>query len=312
MLTDSLINDRIHAVRQFNRFITRHIGALKEGLLDSPYSLIESRILFEIANCNPLTSTDLSRNLGLDAGYLSRVLTRLEEQGLINKEPSNTDRRQRILSLTSGGKQAFSILNKSSYDEIGALLRTLSEVEQQQLIHAMETIQGLLEQKKKERNLEPYFLRQHQPGDMGMIVHKHGALYWKEYGWDEHFEALVAQITADFIDNFNPKRERCWIAEMDGEVVGSIFAVEESEEVAKLRLLLVDPKARGLGLGSRLVDECIKFSRHTGYKKLVLWTNSVLVEARHIYKKKGFELVAAENHHSYGQDLVGETWELLL
>ena len=311
-MSNTTFEERINAVRHFNRFITRQIGALREGLLHSPYSLTESRILFEIATNGNITASDLSRELGLDAGYLSRILTRLEEKGLIYKERSEKDGRQRILKLTNEGESAFSLLNSRSYNEVAELLSELSEKEQQQLVSAMKNIEQLLSKNKGFKFSAPYFLRQHEPGDMGWVVHKHGVLYAKEYGWDERFEALVSKIVSDFINNYNPKRERCWIAEVNGEVVGSVFVVEESEDVARLRLLLVDPKVRGMGLGSQLVQECMNFARRAGYKKLVLWTNSVLKEARHIYQKKGFVLVAEEKHHSFGQDLVGETWELVL
>lgn len=304
--------ERINAVRHFNRFMTRQIGALREGLLHSPYSLTESRILFEIATNEDPAASSLAQELGLDAGYLSRILARFEEKGLIKKERSAKDARQRILKLTPEGEKAFSKLNERSYNEIAELLGKLSESEQQQLINAMKTVEGLISKNESLKFSGPYFLRQHEPGDMGWVVHKHGLLYSQEYGWDERFEALVSQIAADFINNYNPKRERCWIAEMNGEIVGSIFVVEGSEDTAKLRLLIVDPKARGLGLGSQLVEECINFSKQAGYKKLVLWTNSVLKEARLIYQKKGFQLVKEEKHHSFGHDLVGETWELLL
>ncbi|USK50473.1 bifunctional helix-turn-helix transcriptional regulator/GNAT family N-acetyltransferase [Bacillus sp. CMF12] len=314
MISLSIISfkERINAVRHFNRFMTRQIGALREGLLHSPYSLTESRILFEIATNEDPAASSLAQELGLDAGYLSRILARFEEKGLIKKERSAKDARQRILKLTPEGEKAFSKLNERSYNEIAELLGKLSESEQQQLINAMKTVEGLISKNESLKFSGPYFLRQHEPGDMGWVVHKHGLLYSQEYGWDERFEALVSQIAADFINNYNPKRERCWIAEMNGEIVGSIFVVEGSEDTAKLRLLIVDQKARGLGLGSQLVEECINFSKQAGYKKLVLWTNSVLKEARLIYQKKGFQLVKEEKHHSFGHDLVGETWELLL
>lgn len=305
------LEERISEVRRFNRFITRKIGALREGLLHSPYSLTEARIIFEIANSDHLTAADLTKILGLNAGYLSRTLAGLEEKGIIQKVRSEEDGRQRILQLTDEGEKAFRLLNQRSHDEVAQLLGELSEREQQRLISAMQTVQGLLDGKGFKYS-EPYFLRQHEPGDMGWIIHKHGILYAKEYGWDERFEALVSQIAADFINNYKPAKERCFIAEMDGEIVGSVLVVQESETVAKLRLLLVDPKARGMGLGTKLVEECIRFAKRVGYKKLVLWTNSVLREARHIYQKTGFKLVAQEKHHSFGQDLVGETWELEL
>lgn len=310
-MSEMNLEERISEVRRFNRFITRKIGALREGLLHSPYSLTEARIIFEIANSDHLTAADLTKILGLNAGYLSRTLAGLEEKGIIQKVRSEEDGRQRILQLTDEGEKAFRLLNQRSHDEVAQLLGELSEREQQRLISAMQTVQGLLDGKGFKYS-EPYFLRQHEPGDMGWIIHKHGILYAKEYGWDERFEALVSQIAADFINNYKPAKERCFIAEMDGEIVGSVLVVQESETVAKLRLLLVDPKARGMGLGTKLVEECIRFAKRVGYKKLVLWTNSVLREARHIYQKTGFKLVAQEKHHSFGQDLVGETWELEL
>jgi len=302
--------DRIGAVRHFNRFFTRQIGVLREGLLHSPYSLTEARILFELAHHDHLTASDLCRELGLDAGYLSRILASLEQRGLIEKVRSENDGRQRILRLTPEGKNAFALLDQRSRDEVSEMLNELSEEDQQRLLKAMQTIEGILD--KGFKFSEPFVLRPHEPGDMGWVTHRHGVLYAQEYGWDEHFEALVAQIVADFINNYNPVRERCWIAEMDGEIVGSVFVVQSSEAVAKLRLLLVEPRARGLGLGTRLVQECIRFARRSGYQKLMLWTNSVLIEARHIYEKTGFTLVAQEAHHSFGHDLIGETWELTL
>jgi DNA-binding MarR family transcriptional regulator/GNAT superfamily N-acetyltransferase len=310
-MSDISYEQRISIIRNFNRLITRRIGALREGLLHSPYSLTESRIIFEIAQRENLTASDLTKELGLDAGYLSRVLNSLEQKEIIDKVRSEQDARQRILHLTSKGQKAFDLLNQRSHDEIAELLNELAERDQQRLINAMETIEDLLEGKGLKFS-EPFFLRQHEPGDMGSIVHKHGVIYAEEYGWDERFEALVSQIVADFINNYKPNKERCWIAEMDGEVVGSIFVVQDNETTAKLRLLLVDPKARGLGLGTNLVEECIRFAKRTGYKKLVLWTNSVLKDARHIYQKTGFKLIAEEKHHSFGHDLIGETWELQL
>ena len=307
MVTDTL-EERVGVVRHFNRFFTRQIGVLREGLLHSPYTLTESRILFEIAHREQVTASALCRELGLDAGYLSRILTNLEQQGLIEKVRSTSDGRQRLLCLTAEGEKAFALLDQRSREEVSEMLNDLSEENQQRLLKAMQTIESVLT--KGLKFSEPFYLRSHEPGDMGWVTHRHGVLYAQEYGWDEHFEALVAQIVADFISNYNPTRERCWIAEMDGEIVGSVFVVQSSETVAKLRLLLVEPRARGLGLGTRLVDECIRFARRCGYQKLILWTNSVLVEARHIYQKKGFTLVAQEEHHSYGHDLVGETWEL--
>jgi DNA-binding MarR family transcriptional regulator/GNAT superfamily N-acetyltransferase len=309
-MLDKTLDEKISGVRHFNRFFTRQIGVLREGLLHSPYSLTEARILFELAHCDHLTASDLCRELGLDAGYLSRMLAKLEQQGLMEKVRSENDGRQRLLRLTSEGKKAFALLDQRSHDEVSEMLNELSEENRQRLLKAMQTIEGILE--KGLKFSEPFFLRTHEPGDMGWVTHRHGVLYAQEYGWDERFEALVAQIVADFINNYNPARERCWIAEMGGEIVGSVFVVQSSETVAKLRLLLVEPKARGLGLGTRLVKECIRFARRCGYQKLMLWTNDVLTEARHIYQKTGFTLVAQEAHHSFGHDLVGETWELVL
>ena len=304
------IQTRIEAVRRFNRFFTRRIGVLREGLLHTPYSLTEARVLFEISHRAEVTASDLSRELGLDPGYLSRILARLEQQGLIDKVRSETDARRRLLSLTPRGEDAFSLLDSRSREEVAEMLGELSEGDQRRLLEAMRTIEGILD--KSFKFSEPFFLRQHEPGDMGWVVHRHGVLYAKEYGWDESFEALVAQIVADFINNYDPAKERCWIAEMGGERVGCVFVVRSSDEVAKLRLLLVEPKARNLGLGTRLVEECIRFARRSGYTTLVLWTNSVLEAARHIYEEHGFKLVEEEEHRSFGHDLVGQTWELVL
>lgn len=304
------LETRIDAVRRFNRFFTRRIGVLRKGLLHTPYSLTEARILFEIASRDEVTASDLSRELGLDPGYLSRILAGLERRGLVEKTPSESDARRRLLSLTPEGKDAFSVLDVRSREEVGEMLGELSEEEQRRLLDAMRTIEGILD--KGFKYSEPFFLRTHDPGDMGWVVHRHGELYFREYGWDERFEALVARIVADFINNFDPAKERCWIAEMEGERVGCLFCVRQSDAVAKLRLLLVEPRARGLGLGSRLVEECIRFARSRGYKTLTLWTNSVLDAARGIYEDKGFVLVEEEEHHSFGKDLVGQNWELAL
>jgi DNA-binding MarR family transcriptional regulator/N-acetylglutamate synthase-like GNAT family acetyltransferase len=301
---------RIDAVRRFNRFFTRRIGVLREGLLHTPYSLTEARILFEISHRDDLTASDLSRELGLDPGYLSRILARLGRRGLIDKVRSETDGRRRLLSLTSEGEDAFSLLDARSREEVAEMLGELSEGDQRRLLEAMWTIESVLTRGFKFS--EPFFLRQHEPGDMGWVVHRHGVLYAREYGWDERFEALVAQIVADFINNHDPAKERCWIAEMRGEIVGCVFVVRASDTVAKLRLLLVEPGARGLVLATLLVEECIRFARSRGYETLTLWTNSVLDAARRIYEQQGFKLVEEEEHHSFGHDLVGQNWELTL
>jgi DNA-binding MarR family transcriptional regulator/N-acetylglutamate synthase-like GNAT family acetyltransferase len=310
MVCKRTTSKKIDAVRRFNRFFTRQIGALREGLLHSPYTLAEARVLFEIAHRDEPTASDLSRELGLDAGYLSRILARLKQQGLIDKSRSETDGRQRLLSLTTDGKDAFSLLDERSREEIAEMLEGLSEGDQRRLLEAMQTTQSILD--KGFKYSEPFFLRQHEPGDMGWVVHRHGILYAREYGWDERFEALVAQIVADFINDYDPAKERCWIADMNDEIVGCVFVVKASDTVAKLRLLLVEPKARGVGLGTRLVQECIRFARSRGYETLILWTNSVLDSARHIYEEHGFVLVEEEEHHSFGRDLVGQNWELSL
>ena len=304
------LQERVESVRHFNRFFTRHIGVLREGLLHSPYSLTEARIIFELAHGHAVTATDLCHELGLDPGYLSRILAGLEQQGLLEKVRSENDGRQRLLSLTADGEKAFALLDQRSSDEVSELLRDLGERDQLRLLEAMGTIESILGSGLKYS--EPYILRPHEPGDMGWVVHRHGVLYAQEYNWDERFEALVAQIVADFINNFDAQHERCWIAEMNGEIAGSVFVVKATDSVAKLRLLLVEPTARGLGVGSRLVAECIRFARRRGYTKLVLWTNDVLVQARRLYEKAGFTLVAQEPHHSFGHDLIGETWELRL
>lgn len=303
------LEERIAAVRRFNRFYTRQIGVLREVLLHSPFSLTEGRIMYELAQSSGLTATDLCRELVSDAGYVSRILARFEQQGLVEKTRAEQDGRQRLLHLTPEGRHAFSQIDRRSRDEADLMLNGLGEDDQQRLLDAMHTIEGILD-KGLEQHPEPFIMRPHEPGDMGWVTHRHGVLYAREYGWNEEFEALVAQVVADFLKNYNPARERCWIAEMDGEIVGSVFVVQSSDAVAKLRLLLVEPKARGMGLGARLVRECIRFAKRAGYQKLVLWTNSVLLETRRIYQKSGFQLAAREEHHSFGHDLVGETWEM--
>ena len=309
-MADRDFDARVADVRRFNRFYTRQIGLLQEGYLESPFSLSEVRVLYELAHRERPTATELGRDLGLDAGYLSRILRGFQKRGLLKRTPSEEDGRQSHLALTPRGQAAFAPLNARSRDEIGAMLAALPEPEQQRLVQAMHAIEGILGA-QPERKV-PYLLRPHKPGDMGWVVHRHAALYAQEYGWDERFEALVAGIVKRFIERFDPKRERCWIAEKDGEIVGSVFLIAHSKTVAQLRLMLVEPKARGLGIGSRLVDECIQFAREKGYRKITLWTNSILLAARHIYKKAGFRLVETERHTSFGHALVGETWELAL
>ncbi len=309
-MTANEISSRIEAIRRFNRFYTKQIGVVTSQYLKTPFSLTEARVVYELAHHEPTTAAAISSELDMDAGYLSRMLRTFEKQGLLEKNTSPTDGRQSELRLTGKGLEAFALLNARSHNGIEAMLNKVSREDQNRLVEAMQTIESLLEA-PPERKVS-YILRPHQPGDMGWVVHRHGVLYAEEYGWDETFEALVAEIVAKFIRHFDSKRERCWIAEIDGEIVGSAFLVNENETTAKLRLMLVEPKARGLGIGSRLVDECIRFARQTGYSKIVLWTNSVLIAARHMYAKAGFQLVEEEPHHSFGKDLVGETWEMAL
>ena len=301
---------RVDAVRRFNRLYTRRIGALRPGLLDSPFSLAEARLLYELAHRERPAAAELARDLGLDAGYLSRLLRGLERRRLIGRERSKSDARQSLLSLTAAGRRTFATLDTRSSAEVRAMLGKLSDAGQRRLVEAMRDVERLLGAAPEPK--VPYLLRPHRPGDMGWVVHRHAALYAQEYGWDERFEALVAKIVAKFIDGFDPKRERCWIAERDGAIVGSAFLVKKSPTIAQLRMLYVEPDARGLGIGKRLVDECERFARDKGYKKIVLWTNSILHAARHIYEAAGYRLVAEEPHHSFGHRLVGQTWELKL
>ena len=301
---------RIEAVRRFNRFYTRQIGVLQEGLLQSPFSLTEARVLYELARRPGVTARALAADLGLDAGYLSRILRGFGARGLLIRSRSTADGRQTHLRLSARGEAAFAPLDQASRSEVGALLGRLSETQQSSLLRAMQRIEATLGASAPVP--PPCVLRPHRPGDMGWVVQRHGALYAAEYGWDERFEALVAGIVAQFVERYQPARERCWIAEQGGESVGSVFLVEQSAEVAKLRLLLVEPRARGGGIGARLVEECERFARAAGYRRITLWTNSVLHAARHLYEKAGYRLVHAEPHHSFGHDLVGETWELML
>ncbi len=304
------LDEHVAAVRRFNRFYTKVIGVLDEGYLQSPFPLTAVRVLYELAHRKTSTASELAKELGLDAGYLSRIVRNFARRGLIEKEPSKDDGRQVFLRLTTQGHKVFAPLNKRAHDQVAAMLHQLSASGQTRVVEAMHTIEALLGAPSQEKT--PYLLRPHQPGDMGWVVHRHGVLYAQEYGWDDQFEALVATIVARFIQHYDPKCERCWIAEKDGEVVGSVFLVKQSKSVAKLRLLLVEPKARGLGIGTRLVSECVRFARQVGYRKITLWTNNVLDSARRIYEKAGFRLVHEEPHHSFGHDLIGETWELQL
>ena len=313
-MTDAELADRIAAVRRFSRFYTRRIGALEEGLLNTPFSLPEARVMYELGQRETATATELGQELGLDAGYLSRMLRGFHERGLIDRRTSETDARQSRISLTDAGRAAFAELDAASRRDIGAMLDALPAVEQDRLVRAMGTVQAVLGAGAADAATagEPYVLRDPRPGDLGWVVQVHGALYEREYGWDARFEGLVAEVVGGFVRGWDPARERCWIAERHGENVGSIFLVRGTDEVAKLRLLIVDPRARGLGIGTRLVRECIAFARQAGYRTLSLWTNDVLVGARRIYAAEGFRVVATEVHDSFGLPLTAETWELEL
>ena len=300
---------RIARVRAFNRFYTRRIGVLEEGLLHSPWSLTEVRVLYELAHRSGLTARDLAQDLGLDHGYLSRILQRFERDGLVRRETGAHDARERVLSLTAQGRRAFAPLDKRSQKEVADMLGALTDAQQVRVVGAMQAIQGIL---TPASDVPPFVLRTHRPGDVGWVTQAHGEIYRHEYGWDERFEALVARIAAEFIDKLDAKRERCWIAERDGERVGSVFLVKKSAAIAKLRLLIVDPRARGSGLGRLLVRECVRFARECRYRTITLWTQSNLTAARRIYESEGFALAASEPHAVFGVPLVGETWELRL
>ncbi|RWM91743.1 MAG: GNAT family N-acetyltransferase [Mesorhizobium sp.] len=303
-------NKRIDAVRAFNRFYTRQIGLLDEGLLKSPFSLTEARVLYELAHRDGLVASDLVRDLGLDPGYVSRLLKKFEERGLVERAATEADARRSSIALTPAGREAFAPLDQDSHDQVRALLDRLAPTDQERLVKAMRTVQDLLGDKPQPK--VPYILRPLQVGDIGWITHRQGLIYAQDYGWDETYEALVAEILGEFVKNFVPQWESSWIAEREGEVVGSVFVMRKSPKVAKLRLLYVEPSVRGLGIGRRLVDECIAFSRAKGYKTLTLWTNDILGSARRIYQAAGFKLAEEERHHSFGKDLVGQTWNLEL
>lgn len=302
--------DSVAAVRRFNRFYTRRIGVLREHLSESPFSLAQARVLYELAHRRTATAGELARELDLDPGYLSRILAGFAKRGFIAKKRSSSDGRQSNLQLTGKGQAAFQPLDRQSAREVGAMIAPLAAPDQSRLVDAMSAIEALLTAPEAEQ--APFILRPPRPGDMGWVIHRHGTLYWQEYRWTEEFEALVAKIVAKFMKDYDARCERCWIAERHGAIAGCVFLVKESDKVAKLRLLLVEPWARGHGIGKRLVSECVEFARKSGYRKLVLWTNKNLDAARGIYVKAGFTLAGEESHHSFGHDLVGQTWELKL
>ena len=304
------VNGQVSTLRAFNRFYTRKIGVV-DGMASSPFSLAEARVLYELAHREKPTATDIRKELGLDAGYMSRILRGFERRKLVAREQSKTDERQRFLSLTAKGRRAFAPLDQRSNRDVAAMIEAVSPAERNRLIAAVETVRRLLGD-KTEPVRTPYLLRMHQPGDMGWIVYRQAILYAEEYGWDGSYEALASEIVAEFIKNYDPKWDRAWVAEKDGERVGAVLVAKESDEIAKLRLLHVEPQARGFGIGKRLVEECIRFARQAGYQKMTLWTQSILHAARHIYKQAGFHVVREEKHHSFGKNLTAETWELKL
>lgn len=301
---------RVQAVRQFSRFYTRQLGVLNEKLLGSKYSLTEVRVLFELAHRQSCTAKDIGLDLGLDAGYLSRVLNRFVRTRLITRERSDVDARNMLIRLSAKGRSIFHSLDRQSSAQVAEMLKALPEARQQKLVGALRQAEESFSCTSAPR--PALRLRLHRPGDIGWVVYRHGVLYSQEYGWDESFEALVADVAAQFIKNFDPNRERCWIAELNGEPVGSIFLVKYTDTIAKLRLLLVEPHARGFGIGRELVRECIEFARQSGYEKVTLWTQSCLDAARKLYRGAGFTLVKQEPQHAFGADLVSETWEAKL
>ena len=309
-MSGRVLQERIAALRRFNRFYTRKLGVLEEHFLRSPFSLAEARVLYELAHCERATAKAIGQSLSLDAGYLSRILERFSRARLISRAVSPADGRQSFIALSQKGKAAFAPLDRRSREEVGMMLRALPQRDQRRLVQAAGTIESLLAGKHERRPVVS--LRQAKAGDFGWIVSRHGALYAEEYGWDETIEAMGAEIVAAFIKERDAKRERCWIAELDGARAGSVTLMRETDKVGKLRLLFVEPEARGLGVGKRLVEECVRFARAAGYRKITLWTQSILVAARAIYVHAGFKKMRTEPHTSFGKRLIGEHWELKL
>lgn len=309
--SSALARDPVQTLRRFNRFYTAQIGVVNEHLVDSDFSMSEMRVLYELAHRDQPTAGFLCKELGLDPGYLSRMLRTFEKRGLLSRSESKSDARQNLLSLTDQGRKTFAPLEARWQKQMVHLLENIPHSDRNRLVDAMHTIETILGNKSDAT--PSYLLRPHRPGDMGWIVQRHGEIYWQEYRYDERFEAFCAEIVAHFVLHLDPKREACWIAEKDGENVGSIFIVRKSKTVAKLRLLLVEPSARGLGIGRRLVEECVRFSRNAGYKKIVLWTQSELHAARHLYQQAGFKVVDRQRHDSFGRKgLIAETWQMEL
>ncbi len=307
----SEIADTTEAVRRFNRFYTRRIGVLDESLLGSGLTLSQGRIVFDLGRRTEWTAGEIAAELRLDAGYVSRLLASLEKLKLIARKPSATDGRQTVVSLTARGRDRYQLLDRRSSDEVANLLEDLPPGGRQRLLAAMTAIESLLSEAPTPP--VPYIIRPPRPGDIGWVISRHGALYAEEYGWDETFEGFVAEVAGAFLKSFDAKRERCWIAEREGQAVGSVFLVKGPDErTAKLRLLYVEPAARRLGIGARLVEECRLFARAAGYTRIVLWTNSILTSARRIYESAGYRLLESKPHRSFGQELVGETWDLAL
>ncbi len=302
----------ISEIRAFNRFYTRQLGLLDQGLLGSEFTLTECRVLYELANRERCRASDIARDLGLDVGYLSRLLKKFERRHFIVRQRSVADGRQSWLRLTKRGRDAFSPLNRAAVSQVATMTRAIGPAEQHELIGAMQTIRRVLQPDDVEPSADPFTLRPLKTGDIGWITHRQGLLYAQEYGWDQTYEALVAEILAAFVKKFDPAFENAWVAERNGVVVGSVFLVRASAATARLRLLYVEPSARGLGIGRDLVSRCIEFARSKDYETLSLWTNDVLVSARRIYEAAGFRLTQEERHHSFGKDLVGQTWELSL
>ncbi|MCK2238599.1 MULTISPECIES: helix-turn-helix domain-containing GNAT family N-acetyltransferase [unclassified Crossiella] len=302
----SVRQERITAVRAFTRCYTAQLGVLDEGLLRTPYTLTEARVLFELGQRDTVDVADLRRDLALDAGYLSRIVGRFAADGLLVKEKSAADARRQVLRLTEAGRAVFADLDARSAEQVLGLLGDLSEADQERLVAAMNTVREVLEPARSRPRA--VVLRALRPGDYGWVISRNAVLYAEQFGWDQSYEALVAKIIADFAGYHDPSREAGWIAEVDGEPVGCVFCVTEDEHTARLRLLLVEPNARGLGIGSRLVEECLRFAERAGYSAITLWTNDVLTSARKIYQEFGFELVSEDKHHSFGKDLIGQTW----